>query len=148
VPLCGVSTDGLRVFDIDSNIQGGYEMIVTMLFLVFMQDTDLKPSVKVLLELQVRSKSQQTDGKAIADPIVISAIRSYEPVVLLVRDPYRCRDLKINTTIPTDKVSVVRLPNGVRIYEHVGLFGTRTTFDIGGYRKTVHIHKNGKTVIE
>ena len=81
-------------------------------------------------------------------PIVISAIRTYAPVTLLVRDEHRCRDIEIETKIPTDKLACTSVPGGVLISTFRGLFATRTTFDFGGYKKVVSIHKNGKVVID
>ena len=88
------------------------------------------------------------DYQALPAPIVISAIRSYAPVTLLVRDEYRCRDIEIGTNIPTDKLACTGVPGGVLISTFRGLFATRTTFDFGGYKKVVSIHKNGKVVID
>lgn len=125
-------------------------MLLTVLMLAtFGQDTDVKPTAPLLLRSQLpQARYQFPEAKDVAGPIVISAIRTYEPVVLLVRDPYRCRDLEIATQIPSDKVVYATTPMGVRISEHSGLFATKTTFDFGGYKRTIHVHKNGKVVID
>lgn len=122
-------------------------MFITLIALSMLQDFDIKPTAPPQL-VAPSAKYQLPIAKTGAGPLVVSAIRTYDPIILVIRDPYKCRDIEIETTIPTDKVHWATRPDGVRISAHGGLFGTKTTFDFGGFKRTVHVHKNGKVVIE
>ncbi len=123
-------------------------MLVLLAFVLCInQCTDLKAGAPAPAENQYVEPRVQVP-KSNSGPIVISAIRTYEPIILLVRDSYRCRDLELHTQIPSDKTVYATTPGGVRISEFHGLFATKTTFDFGGYKKVVSVHKNGKIVIE
>ena len=122
-------------------------MFITLIALSMLQDSDIKPTAPTQL-IAPLAKYQLPTAKAVTVPLVVSAIRTYDPIILVVRDPYKCRDLEIETTIPTDKVHWATRPDGVRISAYGGLFGTKTTFDFGGFKRTVHVHKNGRVVIE